>query len=308
MKKKLYFIISIFLLTALIFSWFVYKNYKIKQKKLKKEFNHQIWGHNKINPTTGKPYPVLENKNFVIVIPSYNNELFYKKNLESVFAQNYENYRVIYVDDASQDKTYEKVKQFIEDNHQTHRVTLIHNETNCGPIANIYKMIHSCKDNEIIVTLDGDDWLASHQVLTILNQYYANPNIWVTFGDFITYPTYEKSGYGPFFIGELSKKSFREIPWRTSHLRTFYAGLFKKIDINDLKYQGTFFKMTGDMACMFPIIEMSNPHFCFIPEILYIYNRANVLNEDKINKEKQVQMEKIIRSMPPYQPIKKLSF
>ena len=41
----------------------------------------------------------------VIVIASYNNERWVEENLKSVFMQDYSNYRVIYIDDASTDGT-----------------------------------------------------------------------------------------------------------------------------------------------------------------------------------------------------------
>jgi len=40
-------------------------------------------------------------KSMVVIIPSYNNESYCEKNLTSVFSQQYENYRVIYIDDCS---------------------------------------------------------------------------------------------------------------------------------------------------------------------------------------------------------------
>ena len=53
-------------------------------------------------------------KPIVVVIPSYNNERWVENNLTSVFKQNYQNYRVIYVDDCSTDNTYKHVMELIE--------------------------------------------------------------------------------------------------------------------------------------------------------------------------------------------------
>ncbi len=49
--------------------------------------------------------PKYTEKPFVFIIASYNNSEWYKNNLDSVFAQDYENYRIIYIDDASPDGT-----------------------------------------------------------------------------------------------------------------------------------------------------------------------------------------------------------
>ncbi len=42
-------------------------------------------------------------KQFTIVIPSYNNIEYYERNLESILNQDYADYRVYYIDDASTD-------------------------------------------------------------------------------------------------------------------------------------------------------------------------------------------------------------
>ncbi len=66
-------------------------------------------------------------KPFVIIVPSYNNSRFVEKNLQSIFTQRYENYRVIYIDDNSSDQTYGQAKALTEQWEQTKRITLIHN-------------------------------------------------------------------------------------------------------------------------------------------------------------------------------------
>lgn len=130
-------------------------------------------------------FPVHTQHKFVYVICSYNNAKYYKKNLSSVFNQTYENYRVVYVDDASTDNTYNLVKSFIQENHKEDVVTLVHNQTNQKAASNIYRILNSLDPSEIAVILDGDDWLYHDHVLEHLNQVYQDPNVWMTYGSFI---------------------------------------------------------------------------------------------------------------------------
>ena len=61
--------------------------------------------------------PILgfsEASKFVILILSYNNQKWVEQNLESALSQDYENFRVIYVNDASSDQTLEIANKFIE--------------------------------------------------------------------------------------------------------------------------------------------------------------------------------------------------
>ena len=128
------------------------------------------------------PLSNIVERRIVIVIASYNNKQWYKRNLDSIFAQEYENYLVIYTDDCSPDGTYELVKSYIKEKGQEHRVILIHNTERRRALANIYTIVHSCKNTDIIAILDGDDWFAHNLVLARVNQEYKDPNVWLTYG------------------------------------------------------------------------------------------------------------------------------
>ena len=124
-------------------------------------------------------------KPIVILTTSYNNEKWVEKNLSSVLSQHYSNYRVLYFDDCSTDKTYEEALRIISQYHAQGRVELIRNKEFVGcPAGNWYKAIHSCKDDEIIIHVDGDDWLPHENVLSRINEVYSNSNIWLTYGQF----------------------------------------------------------------------------------------------------------------------------
>ena len=154
-----------------------------------------------------------------------------------------------------------------------------------------------------MVHLDGDDWLAHPNVLALLNKVYHDPQVWMTYGQFEIYPTKKRGNCKQVPTGVIKNNSFREYRWKTSHLRTHYARLFKSIKREDLMYQNTFCPKSGDLALMFPMLEMAGFHAKFIPDILYIYNRATVLNDDKLNHELQVKIEQYIRAKPKYQPL-----
>jgi glycosyltransferase involved in cell wall biosynthesis len=115
-------------------------------------------------------------KPMVILIPSYNNRPWYEQNLESVCVQKYDNFRAIYVDDGSSDQTGPLVEQFLADHAVGHRIQLIRNPVRVGALENLYRCIHTCEDQEIVILLDGDDWLAHRRVLQTLDAVYADPH------------------------------------------------------------------------------------------------------------------------------------
>lgn len=244
-------------------------------------------------------------KPIVIVTPSYCNKDWYERNLGSVCFQNYKNYHVIYVDDASTDGTAGLVEGYLKKHNKKSLVTLIKNEKRCGHLANFYKAIHSCPDEAIIVVVDGDDWLAHKNVLALLNKVYTSKDVWLTYGQYKGYPVGTIGCCREIPDRVRENRDYRHGPWIYSHLRTFYAWLFKKIPIQDLCIaQGKFFMSGCDLATMWPMVEMAESHICFIPDVLTIYNRANVLHIEATRRDELKTNSDIIRELPPYNPLK----
>ncbi|MCL5437028.1 MAG: glycosyltransferase family 2 protein [Candidatus Dependentiae bacterium] len=252
--------------------------------------------------------PDYRHKHIVVVVPSYNNKDWYQKNLDSIFMQDYDNFDVIYIDDRSPDGTGDLVEQYIREK-QEGRINLIKNTERNLALKNIYRAIHSCADDDIIVCLDGDDWLADTHVLALVNDLYQDPGVWLTYGQYSIYP-FAASGWlargccAEIPAAVIEKNAFRSFTWVASHVRTFYAGLFKQIELDDLLYNGEFFAMTWDQAFMFPMLEMArNNHFRFVPAILYLYNTANSINDHKVSRKLQVELEQIIRARRRYETV-----
>jgi glycosyltransferase involved in cell wall biosynthesis len=240
-------------------------------------------------------------KPMAIVIPSYNNRQWYEQNLASVCAQKYDNFRAIYVDDGSSDQTGELVARFLADQAVGHRIRLIRNTVRVGALENLYRSIHACDDQEIVILLDGDDWLAHPGVLQTLNAVYSDSHCWLTYGQYVSWPEPVPGYSRPIPARITDTNTFRAYDWCASHLRSFYAWLFKRINREDLiSPWGTFYPMAWDQALMFPMLEMAGHRAKFIPDVLYTYNAANPLNDAKVNRPLQRQCEAAIRRQKPY--------
>ncbi len=253
-------------------------------------------------------HPVTDEKPFVILTLSYNNKQFYEKNLKSILDQDYSNYRVIYIDDCSTDGMSEKVQGFLKEYDTENRVSYIRNKTNRGPPKNHYDAVHSCNNDEIIVVVDGDDFLAHPQVLNRLNTYYANPAVWLTYGDFAEYPSLatgkKRKHGGSYPIDWNASRGIRTPPFISSHLRTYYAGLFKQIKLQDFFINGKFGQAAADLISMYPMLEMSTKeHAFFIPEVLYLYNTGNPISEFQIVNAKQMEVFHSLTKYPTYKPL-----
>lgn len=252
-----------------------------------------------------KLFKTNADKSFVIVIPSYNNEKYCKNNILSALNQNYNNYRIIFTDDCSKDNTFGIVEQEVNNHENKNKCTLIKNNIRVGALENLYNMIHSCYDHEIILTLDGDDWLNGPEVLNKLNEYYSNEDIWMTYGQYTNHPISGTGIAAEYPKHVIDSNSFRSYTWGASHLRTFYSWLFKKINKEDLMHDGKFLQMTWDFAIMFPMLEMSGHKSKYLKDILYVYNLENPINDHKVNQKLQQKLDKQLRSAKKYKLIEK---
>lgn len=246
----------------------------------------------------------IEEKSMVIVVPSYKNIQWYEQNLGSLLTQDYKNFRIIYVDDCSPDGTGKAVQKFLAKWKGGPNVTLKINKVRVGAMENIYNAVHECADDDIVVLVDGDDWLPNNHVLKDLNEAYSSEDVWFTHGRLIEYPHGHSNWCEPLKPEAIKNNTYRKFKC-PSHLRTFYAWLFKLIKKEDFMYEGKFLAMTWDMAIMFPLAEMASERHKFMDEINYVYNMANSINDNKVNPDLQNYLDYVMRNRPPYSRLEK---
>ncbi len=225
-------------------------------------------------------------RSLVVILCTRNVSEWIEKTLSSIYQQDYTNYHVICIDDASTDDTANKIKRFIHEHDWHEKCTFIANERRVRKLVNLYNAVHMCADTDIIVQLDGDDWFANDQVLRIVNERYEDPDIWMTYGQYKNIPKHIAQRYGFSELGYarqlpqrvINARNYRRSQWVFMHMRTFYAWLFKAIRVEDLicenvkNYVGNFYPVSNDLATMFPIAEMCGKRFKFYNEVLYIRN------------------------------------
>lgn len=248
---------------------------------------------------------------FTILICSYNNANWVKKNLDSVFCQTYPHYRVLYINDCSTDTTATQVHNYLTDKDIDKKCNIITTTRRHYKLYNMFHAIHKlCNNNEIIVELDGDDWFLHEKVLENLAQMYKNTNIWMTYGGFVCWPqTFNYLKTTPLTKKEFKTKNIRSTCIKQfcfMALRSFYAGLFKKIEKKDLMASGTFFPCCSDVATMLPMLEMAQERSCCLSEPVYLYNTNTGSNDFQINRNQQQEIMNTIAQKQQYKRLEKL--
>lgn len=164
--------------------------------------------------------------------------------------------------------------------------------------------------DDVVVVLDGDDWLAGPHVLAMVAAAYCETGAWITYGTYVEYPT----GLSPDWILDfpadvVERKSFRTHAFMSSHLRTFKRFLLESIAQEEFCYDddrgwgpacasgARFFDRAGaDVAVMLPLLERAGDRIVRIPHVLHVYNIATPLNDYKVHLQEQWDVDAIVRA------------
>jgi glycosyltransferase involved in cell wall biosynthesis len=232
----------------------------------------------------------------IILTTTYNCESFVERSLLTIKTQTFKDFKCYITDDMSTDNTVDIIKKTILSDD---RFILIENKTKMYQPGNYDQIIRGLNipDDEICVEVDGDDWLPNSNVLSFINDFYKDENVWMTSGSFKYHDGRPGFANPPIDFTNIRKQTFT-----LSHLRTWKSWLWKKIKEEDLKDDnGNYWSVAGDLSFMFPMLEMSGKnHFNFISNILYIYNESNPINDHKINMDKVNLTVNLIRNKKPY--------
>jgi glycosyltransferase involved in cell wall biosynthesis len=237
----------------------------------------------------------------VILTTLYNAEKYIEKCISSIMGQDYTNYRCFITDDLSTDSSVKVVENIIDGDN---RFTLIKNTEKHYQPGNYDQIIrgnYGIDDDEIIIEIDGDDWLSDSKVLNRISDVYKDENIWIANGSF----RYSDGRLG-FAAPPKNIDNIRNEPFTASHIRTWRAFLWRAIDPDYLKDEnGVYWEVAGDLAFMYPMIEMAGEeHYKFMREINYIYNEENPLNDHKLNNDKVSIIVNTIKSKRKFERLK----
>lgn len=250
------------------------------------------------------------NNKFKIVIPSYNNEKWIETNIESIKEQTYKNYEVLYINDKSTDDTS---KLYWEHAGYDKKWTLHTNEKNMQRGYNVApkNLAHFFTNPEdILLFVDGDDWLPDPGVLQRLNDFYNEKECWMTYGGMVCWKggdTVENahpqnSLYAP---GIHANNTYRQDHWRASHLRSFRWWLYEKVKDEDLRYSVTNeYYHAEDLAASYPCLEMCPKERIGVLDFTsYVWNGGEDADDntsERQSKPNHWEMEIECRQKAPY--------
>lgn len=235
-----------------------------------------------------------------IVIPAYNSVAWIRRTLQSVACQTHRDFDVCVLDDAS---TQEGQRQIIHEYAEREGWQAVFREVNQGALANIVDGVRRLQpeEDDVIVLIDGDDWLFHDRVFERLREVYSTEPVTLTYGQYLSWPRCKVGSSRPIDPEIVETQGFRKMRWRFSHLRTFKYLLWRRIKDQDLRDEdGNYFATAWDLALMFPMLEMAGHSIKYLHDVLYVYNKANPINDDKVRRDEQLRAETVIRARPVY--------
>ena len=235
----------------------------------------------------------------IIITTFYNAEKYIQKCILSLKVQTYKDFKCYLIDDMSTDNTVSYIKPLITNDD---RFVLITNTEKKFKTKNFVDVLKNptITDDEIVVELDGDDYLSNVNSLEKVSKIYKDKNVWITNGSF----SYSNGQMG-FSSPQINFDTLREDRFTASHLRTWKVFLWRNIYDDDHKDQnGDYLKINADLAYMLPMLEMSgSEHYRYIPDVLLIYNEQNPLNDHKVNMDLVNSCATYIRKKPKYEKL-----
>ncbi len=107
-----------------------------------------------------------------VIIPNYNHASFLQKRIESVLQQTYQDFEVIYLDDASTDHSNQVFARFADDP----RIRAYFNETNTGiPGKQWNKGVREARGDYVWIA-ESDDYADEHFLERLVTQLEAHPS------------------------------------------------------------------------------------------------------------------------------------
>lgn len=211
-------------------------------------------------------------------------------------------WRCVFVDDASDDRTFEKASEYASRDgrfivsRNPCREWAAKSRWNALQIATKLPDIHP---SDVVLLLDGDDWLHNSESLFQIVDFQSRYRLLASHGNYCDengvpcdwssdYPEHVRAASG-----------YRRHLFVGTHARAFRWGLVKYLDDRVFLNGGENIRAATDFALYIPVLELAGRHTLFNHQISYVYNtRAGEILDQAI-KDERLYWRQRIEKLPP---------
>jgi glycosyltransferase involved in cell wall biosynthesis len=239
---------------------------------------------------------------FRVIVNCGRCEAFIGECLASLRRQTFTGWQAQVTIDRAGDSTWERA---VAARAGDERIVITRNRERRYPMTNILAALErsAAAPEDVIVNLDGDDWLIDDRALETIAAAYDGGS-WMTYGSWIGNRSDRPGLWPPYPDGT---RDFRGAPWLATAVRTWKKWLFDLIDPADLADEcGRPLRVCEDAAYMFPMLEMATTGRArHIARPLMLYN---LLSDHDPGPELARESDRVkawLRTRPRYAPIHK---
>jgi glycosyltransferase involved in cell wall biosynthesis len=177
--------------------------------------------------------------------------------LSSVRAQSFASWEAFVTVDPCGDDTW---KHAVAAAKRDPRIHLHRNKIRRYSMHNLIRaIVRSKADHEdVIASLDGDDWLSDRDALRLIADTYERYDCWVTYGSWVSNvvgPSGRPDGLWPAYPDDTT--DFRRNRFLGTAVRTWKKWLWDHLRDADLRGEsGEYVKVSEDQMIMIPLLEM----------------------------------------------------
>ncbi len=213
-----------------------------------------------------------ENTKFVFVTPAFNCQDTIAQTIKSVYAQSYDDWRMVVYDDVSTDHTAQVVEDASKFLNLGSKLTVVRRDQKYGEVRNTLDAMECIDPHEVVCRLDAGDWLTEIDALKILDDAYRQTSAAVMW-------TKQRWAYTNHNISKQLDPAEPDVykhPWVTSHLKTFRRDALRDINPqNFLDDEGNYIMIACDQAVFLPILHKAHLDKrlrVFVPLVMYHYS------------------------------------
>ena len=205
-----------------------------------------------------------------IITPNYNCEKFIGQTIDSVIAQNYDNWEMIIIDDCSTDKSIDIIEMYVK---KEKRIKLIKLDTNSG-VSKARNIGFQSANGDYIAFLDSDDYWDKNKLQEQIN-FMQNGDI------VLSYTSYMKIDEKGKKIGKV--KVPESVDYKKMLKSNFIAcssSMIKKEAIADLTFPPL--KLRQDHAFWLSILKRGHIAYGLNKPLLFYRVRQNSASSNKL--------------------------
>ena len=181
----------------------------------------------------------------IVLTGFYNAEKYVQRSILSIMTQTYKDFTCYITSDRSTDNSINLIRQLIKNDPRF--IIVEDSDIKLYQTGNFDKVIRNnpnIKDDDVLVEVDGDDWLPDSYVFERINKLYEDKDVWIANGSFKY-----SSGQPGFSSPQKNFDNLRNSVFTASHIRTWRAFLWRNIKEEDLRDEdGNYWQWSGSIV------------------------------------------------------------